>query len=295
MVDIWDELRLNARAVLERGVLFEEDIERFCAQLEPCWVSRFDFSARAQEGKPPVPLPDVGVSKLGGWPDMAAGMEWPRTTGDATMDFVAQVRLADGPALSGFPEDGLLLFFSGGGGGGDADPPNRDLEHAVLLVEEGQTLAPVERPACERFVYSKNYSPMPSRWKPSLCLVRVHGFDDYVDCTDELADKHDLSYLFISQVQQKLDEELTGFAAGAPDASNRWCRLPELGWSRFGGRMLDHRGDDTMRIVDELADWRQVLSVNVDFSGFREFLAHEDSISDLDFSGYHGTWDAHLH
>ena len=52
----------------------------------------------------------IGASKLGGVPDLPAGVAWPEwKTGYLT--FVAQVNLAELPEIDSFPNGGMLSFF----------------------------------------------------------------------------------------------------------------------------------------------------------------------------------------
>lgn len=77
-------------------------------------------------GKPVDDLP-VGVSKLGGLPDLAE--EWPTHEGNP-LRFIGQVQLADlpRPAASALPPSGLLSFFIGD------DEPASDVVHRVLYT-----------------------------------------------------------------------------------------------------------------------------------------------------------------
>lgn len=56
----------------------------------------------------------VGCSKMGGEPDLPAGMEWPRTEAGTALSFIAQINFAEVHSfdLDGkLPEEGMLWFF----------------------------------------------------------------------------------------------------------------------------------------------------------------------------------------
>ena len=61
--------------------------------------------------------PELGASRLGGWPDLAEGVDWPEANGKP-MAFLGQINLAQAheaqPDLK-LPGDGLLSFFLGCG------------------------------------------------------------------------------------------------------------------------------------------------------------------------------------
>jgi uncharacterized protein YwqG len=55
----------------------------------------------------------VGLSKIGGTPDLPEGMDWPLSNGKP-MSFIAQIRLADAAAFDAskaLPKTGTLYFF----------------------------------------------------------------------------------------------------------------------------------------------------------------------------------------
>lgn len=56
----------------------------------------------------------VGLSRIGGGPDLAVGQEWPRNDNGFHLNFLAQVNLADLPDRPEIlPEAGLISFFTG--------------------------------------------------------------------------------------------------------------------------------------------------------------------------------------
>jgi uncharacterized protein YwqG len=93
---------------------------------------------------------EVGVSKLGGLPDLPAGVDWPRGPGGEPLSLIAQLRLSDfSGTMPGWPlpHAGMLYFFY------DADTlpwgydaADRGRWRVVHHAEESD-LAPVTAPA----------------------------------------------------------------------------------------------------------------------------------------------------
>ncbi|MCD0257590.1 DUF1963 domain-containing protein [Xanthomonas melonis] len=56
----------------------------------------------------------VGISRIGGGPDLAQGQDWPRDASGLYLNFLAQIELSDLPERAEvLPEAGLLAFFTG--------------------------------------------------------------------------------------------------------------------------------------------------------------------------------------
>lgn len=56
----------------------------------------------------------LGISRIGGGPDLPEGMDWPRDLSGFHLNFLAQINLADLPdRYEILPADGLLSFFTG--------------------------------------------------------------------------------------------------------------------------------------------------------------------------------------
>lgn len=61
-----------------------------------------------------APSGKTGLSRIGGGPDLAQGMDWPRDESGFYLNFLAQINLADLPERAeALPETGLLSFFTG--------------------------------------------------------------------------------------------------------------------------------------------------------------------------------------
>ncbi|PPU60761.1 hypothetical protein XcodCFBP4690_16910 [Xanthomonas codiaei] len=56
----------------------------------------------------------IGISRVGGGPDLAAGQDWPRDASGFYLNFLAQIQLSELPERAEvLPEAGLLGFFTG--------------------------------------------------------------------------------------------------------------------------------------------------------------------------------------
>src|SRR5215831_12306036 len=65
---------------------------------------RIQTSAATDEALP------IGVSKLGGLPDLPASIAWPDREG-AALAFLGQISLREIPSPSSLPQDGVVSFF----------------------------------------------------------------------------------------------------------------------------------------------------------------------------------------
>lgn len=119
-----------------------EQADQLLQSADPCFMIR-----RARDDTPAKP----GSSRVGGAPDLPAGVAWPESQGEP-LAFVAQINLRELPfAAKALPERGILYFFVGGleATGGD---------HCILYVHEGE--ASVESAS------SIESPPAPGEWAP---------------------------------------------------------------------------------------------------------------------------------
>ena len=79
----------------------------------------------------------LGVSRIGGYPDLPAHIQWPCTKGGQYMTSLAQLNLSQIATEVGedrlpdyFPRQGLLYFFVG------LDEPSYQIEHQILYIAE---------------------------------------------------------------------------------------------------------------------------------------------------------------
>ncbi len=100
----------------------------------------------------------VGESRIGGVPDLPAGMVWPHNT-DGALSFIAQINLGDVPRFEGnpLPSSGMLYFFIG------LDEPASDVDHLVLLHTGDGTLEPAVKPGADEFAGENHHDLEPHR------------------------------------------------------------------------------------------------------------------------------------
>lgn len=112
-------ISLPAKATLDKIVKtanlesVEAEISKYYSPAVKLKSKKSKNSGWSQPGKKGAP--ELGASRLGGWPDMPQGMEWP-TWQDRPMSFLAQINLAEMHAVQPnlrLPKSGLLLFFMG--------------------------------------------------------------------------------------------------------------------------------------------------------------------------------------
>jgi len=170
MNEYWTELRTAAAKLLIDSAVPEP--EALIAELSPCWIFHTNIIAWKDKGQKPFKEPEPGSSKFGGRPDLSIGTNWPLNERGQTLEFLAQIKLSDAPAIPEFPSSGLLLFFNG------YDGESECIEHRILYIPQGEELAPANRPEGprdENNLYDKDYyDVMPVNWVPTLSLKRQH-------------------------------------------------------------------------------------------------------------------------
>lgn len=131
----------------------------------------------------------VGTSRLGGLPDLPAGLSWPESEGQL-LTFVGQVNLAEVPRLPvPLPEKGLLSFFLG------IDEPASNIEHRVLFCDDpDDRLVCQEEPDEDAFLNEDctGFKPAGVRFVPTVSLpfrFRDPRLDDLGDELEELRGK----------------------------------------------------------------------------------------------------------
>ncbi|MFM8488298.1 MAG: DUF1963 domain-containing protein, partial [Bacteroidota bacterium] len=88
------------------------DILSLPASMEPFREQLLNTSMpfiRAKTGKERPLKP--WQSKIGGLPYMPKNMTWPATPGGQPLFFLAQINFSEMPALSPFPDKGIVQFF----------------------------------------------------------------------------------------------------------------------------------------------------------------------------------------
>ncbi len=185
----------------DRRELFDETLKRHGLEGHAASLARLTLPAYRLETSEDVGPP--GTTRLGGLPDLPAGVEWPQDDG-LLYTFVAQVDLAALRPLPGvpLPREGLLSFFAG------------DLEIAsdpggTVLYSRGPVRT-VAVPDDAEFLDEDEelFDARGARWTPCLSLppygsqaLDVLGFSDdeqdrYYEASSELFDSQgDASYV----------------------------------------------------------------------------------------------------
>lgn len=221
-----EQLRGEIETAARSGSLNRDAIERYVAerQLEPLMAElgfanfvpqlkslmRPSFRLKPTGGTAPT-----GASKLGGFPDLPAKFEWPRTSGGVAMAFVCQINL--GQAIfkdcdSGLPHQGMLYLFF------DATATMRGQHGEYVLV-----CRPVPEPVFN--VHAPDGTPQDNTFfEAAVMLVREDSLPDF--------DSPQVSQLLPPQAKQAYDELLRLWYGPRP-----WHRL--LGCSQGVQRPLE--------------------------------------------------------
>ena len=126
-----------------------------------------------------------GVSRAGGYPDMPENFEWPSTTDDEPMTFIAQLNLKE---ISSYDENGLLpkggmlYFFMG------IDEPAYDIEHKVIYIEDDKNLifTKPDKPTVLEEDYEEVFVPYKIESKQCVEIPNYAYMDyDIVEDSDE--------------------------------------------------------------------------------------------------------------
>lgn len=169
----------------------------------------------------------VGTSKLGGLPDLPPGLAWPKwKTGYLT--FVAQVNLAELPAIDLLPNVGMLSFFyDSEQSAWGFDPNHKDGFRLWYFPEVSQLIRTVEPEAsrfpCARVSFEPFLSlPDPSAKSVSALLKEIENdeqYDDFVEKHAGLAPQHQiLGWPHVVQGEMALECQLVtnGLYTGNP-------------------------------------------------------------------------------
>lgn len=127
--------------------------------------------------------PELGTSRLGGWPDMPKGTQWP-TWDSRPMSFLAQINLEEAHAESPHlrvPKEGLLLFFLGCS---DETYDNEDDNRERYFTDMMLGSEPEHRDGWKVIYVPKSSDLVRTPWKsapypelhnPAVCLPEAGG------------------------------------------------------------------------------------------------------------------------
>ncbi|MET0393037.1 MAG: DUF1963 domain-containing protein [Chitinophagaceae bacterium] len=233
-----------------------------------------------------APAADLALeqSKLGHYPCMPAGFDYPRDAEGRYMYPLAQINCKELPPLPGYPTSGYLQFYISGFDdvyGIDFENPQSQKNFRVLYFEEEQ----VEQ-------YKTDFSFLDSVLESAEVPVNkphVLSFatkDDYVGPGDVRADKHDFTIARIVMSYPSIEDELEEAAYD--------CFQP--GGHKIGG----YAGftQDDPRIGNEAIE-NYILLFQLDSgdeimwgdSGIANFFIHPDDLARKDFSKVLYNWD----
>jgi uncharacterized protein YwqG len=187
-----DELNAPERRELDR-LIEEHDLARRRPALRkvarPCVYL---------EEKKAAKRPPVGASRVGGTPDLPAGVEWPQADEGAYLFFVGQINLAECPPTPPLPASGLLSFFV------EEDEDAGDVFHQVLysadtgalkrakLPGDGEMLLEdrqLEAPRGLRFTRGISLPAYYDQWTGSHFKNDDEALDRYLDLKDALSEE----------------------------------------------------------------------------------------------------------
>ncbi len=250
--------RVNAVKKKVVARIEEHGLSRIAAEIqENIQVSIRMTTERAEDGQMAV-----GVSKIGGTPDLPEGMEWPLCNGKP-MSFIAQILLADAAAFDtseSLPKTGTLYFFY------DAeqstwgyDPKDRESWKVVYIEGDVAQLRRAEPPqavpeqgkfsACS--VSFTNELSLPP-WE-SICVEKLRLNDQ------ESEDYSDLRYGTAA-------DEVISKMLGHPDPIQNDMQLEcQLVFHRlYTGNASGHEDPRRAELEKGAEDWQLLLQIDSD-------------------------------
>lgn len=225
-------------------------------------IARLARDAVTLSAAHPVGLPEVGASRLGGTPDLPAGVGWPLNAGQP-LACLLQLRLRDLaglPAAADLPFDGTLWWFTDPGlrTYGD-DPAQRDAWRVLYVPGDGPALAATSFPAA--LAPAACFAPaaltcaatatLPER--PTLELpdltwtpAEQRAYEDwYGDLITAHAPRHQLLGDPLT-LQDDMRPQCQQMTAGAPDPADpqarRWRLLAQIDSEPAAGLILPDGG-----------------------------------------------------
>ena len=210
------------------------------------------YTTAVQESSLPI-----GVSKLGGSPDLPAGTLWPEWKG-LPQSFLAQIRLDELPSserLQVLPPHGMLWFFYDGRQQTFGDNPADAGSWRVLFSEKVATLqrtpAPAKLPAqsrfqacAVRFAYEWTF--------PQQLELELTSFD----WTDEEVERYETTLSHWPD-QAAIHHRMLGYADTLQDDMRLQCQLMTHGVTSPDDPRIDE-------LSKGASDWQLLLQVDSD-------------------------------
>lgn len=206
---------------------------------------------------------ESGRSRIGGMPDLAPGMVWPRR-GGVPLAFLAQFDLRDVARVMGespLPRDGHLWFFYDAKGWPSGSDPS-DAGGAVVLFDPGGAALEAAAPPAD----------LPAKVRFPLCAVTMEQYDDIPDVGNEpwlqerLGDDARLEAYgetcsYLKSGWSTDPHTLLGFASPIQDVMEGECQLVTSGIT------FKERGKEAARVKEletGARQWRLLLQVESD-------------------------------
>lgn len=244
---------MNRDAV--RTALQAAQLSRILPHLEPLMSNSIRLTAS------PAAESDlaVGVSKLGGTPDLPDDVTWPMM-GDAPLSFVAQINLSEAQAFDTdklLPESGILYFFYDANQETYGASPEDRAGRKVIYSTANQT-ALKRRPFPDALPSEARFTACALIFSSEVTLPqRPNLLDDTLDWNDaERQAYSDFMVAFPSEDDRKLlHHRLLGHSDDLQDDMHLQAQLLSHGFS-------DDQSPEAAALVAGAKDWLLLLQVD---------------------------------
>lgn len=211
-----------------------------------------------------TPAPDdslaVGMSKLGGTPDLPDAVQWPMMA-DVPLSFVAQINLTDAQSLDTdklLPASGLLSFFYDANQQTYGSDPADRAGYKVLYTADTSTLK--RRPFPDALPEAARFSACSLTLSSEVTLPqRPNLLDDKLDWNDiERKAYSDMMVAFPSEADhQQIHHRLLGHSDDLQDDMHLQAQL-------FSHGLTDDQSPEAASLLAGAKDWVLLLQVDSD-------------------------------
>lgn len=210
----------------------------------------------------------IGASKLGGWPDLPAGVEWPMIDGRG-LAFLGQFALADVPVAEGeasMPRRGLLsIFYDYAEQPWGSYPGDRD-GWQVLYWENAEGLERAEPPAgaySDDPEYDRTFQACRVGFE-MVTTYRRMGYDIYGrETPDELIDLFEET-LHVGQGDKTPHHQFFGHPFVVQNPMEEECQLVSNGI--YSGNELSAEDEKRAEsLIEGVKDWTLLLQLDTDY------------------------------
>jgi uncharacterized protein YwqG len=220
-------------------------------------------------------------SKVGGFPYLLIGTEYPKGSDGELLNFVAQINFSEIPELEHFPREGLVQFFVGSNDmyGLDFDDPTTQSNFKVIYHENVETDA-TKLVTDFSFVKAPKHSPFNSPTSHSLVFGETK---ECISTTDFRFEKSVMEGIF-SEIDEDTKYDLVDTISEKSLSNGH----------KIGG--YPHFTQE-----DPRADSHEILLLQIDTdhdfgvmwgdSGIANFFINAEDLADADFSNVLYNWD----